>query len=179
MDLSDFDAVNKHYFVNKHQGLYILSARFNHSCMPNVQGYFKGNTIKFKAVYPITKGDELCIFYEFPVSPTKPNTNKVLRSQISSFNCFDCICELCTTNDKRMQKEVENHRIKFWELHEEQNQKMRELEPGSNAVSRMQDILRLGKDIFSEQELGYVVGTRIPHISKEFAYSNQLIAKAR
>jgi len=158
-----------------HKGMYMMSARFNHSCMPNIQWYFKENTIKFRAASPITKGDELCIFYEVPLSPSKHNTIKVVRSQISYFLGFDCICKLCCTKDKRMQKEVESHRVKFWQLLEH-FQKFGEMEH-EEMHSRVQDILRLGKDIFSEQELGYVAGSQIVQKTKWLADMGYALAK--
>jgi len=163
--------------VVSRQGMYMMSARFNHSCMPNVQWYFKGNTIKFRAASPITNGDELCIFYEVPLSLTKHNTMKVIRSNISYFLGFDCICKLCATKDKRMQKEVESHRVKFWQLQKEHMQKIGEMEPESNPVSRVEDILRLGKEIFSEQQLGYVAGLQIAQKSKGLADICYALAK--
>merc|ERR1719242_1822562 len=108
-----------------YKGLYLLAARFNHSCLFNVQWYFKGNTIKFKAVEPISKGDELCISYVYRgISDVilLPDM-EVTRSNFSSIIGFDCNCELCCTKDTDMRKEIEHHRARYWKLYKKSHEK--------------------------------------------------------
>jgi len=112
---------------DKYVGLYLLAARINHSCLYNLQWYFgrvqdyqyfKGNTIKFKAISPIKKGEELTICYVDPICGTMPPTIQNMRSKLADLY-FECNCEFCCSKDEKMRKEIESHRVKYWSLHED------------------------------------------------------------
>merc|ERR550525_948679 len=66
----------------------------------------KRNTIKFKAISPIKKGDELTICYVYPLDLTTPPTTEAWKSYIASTQGFDCICEFCRSKDPKMLKKL-------------------------------------------------------------------------
>jgi len=165
---------------NSSEGLYLVASRFNHSCIPNVHWFFEKNTITLKAVRQISQGDELCSSYLDPTRLTMPPTIRATRDHLSLYNGFNCICSLCYPKDTKMSKEIEMHRIKYWRLYKEYEQKLFEFQSlrakqsrNSNENKFFQDSLLLSKELINEMELGKIHNA---YIVRDIAESSCMFA---
>lgn len=81
-----------HGHVANQGGLFLLGARFNSSCTPNVNNHWDAaqGQIIFRAVRDILPGEELCIGYG-ELLAKRDDRRKGLRTK---FN-FECRCEAC------------------------------------------------------------------------------------
>jgi hypothetical protein len=75
-------------------GIFLLAARFNNSCRPNVHYEWDeaGNVMRFRAMKDILPWEELCIAYNVKdlLQPRDVRQQKIRRS-----SGFDCNCPAC------------------------------------------------------------------------------------
>jgi len=76
-------------------GIFIKGARFNHSCLPNVNHFWdeKLNTMWFICTSRVEKGQELCLYYN---DLRKPKSERqIFYKKIYD---FDCTCRACSSD---------------------------------------------------------------------------------
>ncbi|KAI0326126.1 SET domain-containing protein [Cubamyces sp. BRFM 1775] len=73
-------------------GIFLLAARLNHSCQPNLARWWDegAQRMTFRALRDIAEGDELCMNY-VDVLGTKAQRMEELRTAFG----FECVCEAC------------------------------------------------------------------------------------
>eukprot|EP00434_Breviolum_minutum_P016433 symbB.v1.2.014486.t1/scaffold1057.1/size140642/6 len=87
-------------------GLLTRSARFNHSCLPNVQGTWADGHAEWRALREISPGEELCFSYVDPYQ-----TDEERQATLELLFKFKCKCPVCslekdakdTSNQNRLQ----------------------------------------------------------------------------
>lgn len=67
----------------------------NHSCDPNTWVSVSGDSVQFRPIRPIARGEELTFTYTDLYLPRPDRQEKMLRS-----HCFTCACERCTDASK-------------------------------------------------------------------------------
>lgn len=81
-----------HGHVANQGGIFLVGARFNSSCVPNVNNRWETERgqIVFRAVRDITPGEELCVGYGKLLAGRDERREELHRK----FN-FKCLCEAC------------------------------------------------------------------------------------
>ena len=92
----------------------IEASRFNHSCLPNVLHRFSKPFERVFAIRDIKKGEELCTSYI--QSDIMMKTTKERRKFLFVVWKFECMCELCDTNDKDWQQRIARYRGRYQEI---------------------------------------------------------------
>ncbi|KIW89126.1 uncharacterized protein Z519_09978 [Cladophialophora bantiana CBS 173.52] len=119
----------------------VLSSRFNHSCVPNLQfSYDEGsNEMRFYAIRDISRGKEMCSNYDKSVFEV---TTKRQRKQQMYYG-FVCRCEACEPKNE------------FWARSDERRMGMYD---AIRAVQRCEKNLSAGSDtvIGEEEQAGRV-----------------------
>lgn len=74
-------------------GVFALTSRINHSCIPNLQIHYVPSTenLVTHAVRHISKGEELTISYLSKACKTRKQRNEILERR-----SFECKCRVCT-----------------------------------------------------------------------------------
>ena len=115
-------------------GVFIKSARFNHSCSPNseVSEYSHSGEQQIRATSKIKKGEEICINYILVMKNKKER-----QDHLKEFWGFICSCERCqdeeVTNDDKTYK-------KFQKLQEEAEEYVKNLVTMENNISNRLDL---------------------------------------
>ncbi|KAI0355860.1 SET domain-containing protein [Trametes cingulata] len=80
-------------------GIFLLAARLNHSCRPNVaRSWDEGaQQMTFRALRDIAEGEELCMNY-VDVLGTKAQRVEELKNAFG----FDCVCEACALDPEEL-----------------------------------------------------------------------------
>lgn len=80
-------------------GLFLLGARFNSSCVPNVNNRWdpERGQIVFRAVRDIYPGEELCIGYGKLLAKREER-----REELRAKFAFDCLCEACALEGREL-----------------------------------------------------------------------------
>lgn len=96
-------------------GLFLQGSRFNSSCVPNVNNYWreKKHVITFRAMRSIEKGEELCISYQSEFEP-----RAIRRSRLQNTFRFLCQCAACTLQGDELLAS-DHRRMKLRSLYDE------------------------------------------------------------
>ena len=95
---------------NCESGLFIISSKFNHSCLPNIAAMYVKPYLRLYVTIKIKEGDELCFCYSDKFKGyTERQRNLSLKWR------FTCHCELCEMSPSERNK-VETARIVYKEL---------------------------------------------------------------
>lgn len=73
--------------------LFLKTSQLNHSCKPNCDFFFTGDTQNVRTIDRIRKGDELFITYE-RVGKSMPDREDRIPHLMRSFG-FECFCDFC------------------------------------------------------------------------------------
>ncbi|CAK9002625.1 unnamed protein product [Durusdinium trenchii] len=93
-------------------GLLCRSARFNHSCLPNVQGTWADGCAEWRALRDVSAGEELCFSY---VDPYQTDVQR--QETLELLFKFKCQCPVCSL--EREARETSNQtRLQLRELNE-------------------------------------------------------------
>jgi hypothetical protein len=84
-------------------GLFLLGARFNSSCTPNVHHHWTGTHMQFRAMANILPGQELFICYNIRdlLCPQSERQAKIQRSRGYKCKCVACLAETTKESDER------------------------------------------------------------------------------
>ena len=83
---------DSHGHVAKQGGLFLLAARFNSSCVPNVNNHWDAGSgqLIFRAVRDVVPGEELCLGY----GKLLASRDERRRELLMKFG-FECTCDAC------------------------------------------------------------------------------------
>ncbi|KAJ6625875.1 hypothetical protein B0H10DRAFT_597234 [Mycena sp. CBHHK59/15] len=86
-----------------HNGLFLETSRFNHSCSPNSVHHFDplSFTLSVHTLCPITKGEEIVHSY---IDLTTTVTRDARRARLQNLCHFKCMCERCVIPDAAVEK---------------------------------------------------------------------------
>ncbi|EKM57570.1 uncharacterized protein PHACADRAFT_192717 [Phanerochaete carnosa HHB-10118-sp] len=88
-----------HGHVAQQGGIFLAGARFNHSCVPNVNNHWDAarGQLVFRALRDIEAGEELCLGYGRLLAKRGER-----RAELSAKFGFDCACEACSLEGKAL-----------------------------------------------------------------------------
>lgn len=88
-----------HGHVAQRGGLFLLAARFNSSCVPNVNNHWDAarGVLVFRALRDIAQGEELCLGYG-KLLARRDERRAELRAKFG----FECACEACSLQGKAL-----------------------------------------------------------------------------
>lgn len=81
--------------------IYLKIAQINHSCRPNCNNFFRGDTHIIRASKKIAKGEEIFIIYDRAVR-FMPDKKDRKQHMLTNFG-FNCFCIHCNTEDEDLQ----------------------------------------------------------------------------
>ncbi|CAL1151595.1 unnamed protein product [Cladocopium goreaui] len=93
-------------------GLLTRSARFNHSCLPNVQGTWADGCAEWRALRAIAPGEELCFSYVDPYQ-----TDEQRQATLELLFKFKCRCPVCSL-EKDAKAASNQNRLQLRDLNE-------------------------------------------------------------
>lgn len=112
-------------------GIFLVSSRFNSSCIPNVDNYWceRTSSLRIVAQRDILVGEELCIDYTELFS-----SREARRASLRKNFGFDCACEICSL-DGDARAESDKRRLELMQLYEDIGMMGGAPRRGINAVS--------------------------------------------
>jgi hypothetical protein len=131
--------------VNSGSVMCIEASRFNHSCLPNVLHRYSKPFERVFAIRDIKKGEELCTSYI--QSDIMMKTTRERRKFLFIVWRFECMCELCDTNDKAWQQQIELYRGRYQAIDAEIE----------NPFLNLKERMALVREIFEVMEKGKMI----------------------
>lgn len=88
-----------HGHVAQRGGIFLTGARFNHSCVPNVNNHWDAarGQLVFRALRDIEAGEELCLSYGRLLAKRSER-----RAELRAKFGFECACEACSLEGKAL-----------------------------------------------------------------------------
>ncbi|CAJ1395697.1 unnamed protein product [Effrenium voratum] len=109
-------------------GILPISARFNHSCVPNIQGTWADGCAEWRVLREVEEGEELCFSYVEPYQPQQERQRTL--EQLFRFRCNCPACRAGESSDlRRLQLKDLLEALQLAALAEEVGQLARDLVP--------------------------------------------------